>query len=147
MKTKNNRAFTIIELLVVISVIAILVGIALPRFKGMQDEGNKSKAKSETKTIQTALESWFINHTPNAYPSALSELTSASPLILATALYDPFRSAGNEYAYLISPNEMYYVVSSFGPNGHPDITGIEDDGTLTGVDDDDIFATNGTGLF
>ena len=51
---ENRRGFTLIELLVVISVISIIIGVVIPRFKGMQDEANKTKAKAELKTLQTA---------------------------------------------------------------------------------------------
>ena len=150
MKIKDNYGFTIIELLVVISVIAIILGVVIPRFKGMQDEANKAKAKSETKTIQTALESWFINSTPNAYPSSSSTvcasyLVEAGPLIVAAPLYDPFRSTGTEYEYYLSDDGSYYVVFSYGPNRQTDITGIDDDGALIGNEVDDVFATNGVG--
>jgi len=42
---KFNRGFTLVELLVVITVIAILLGITIPRFKGMQDEAIGLKPK------------------------------------------------------------------------------------------------------
>jgi general secretion pathway protein G len=71
---KFNRGFTLVELLVVISVIAILLGIIIPRFKGMQEEANRSKAKAELKTLQVAVESWYIHQNPQAYPP-----TSATP--------------------------------------------------------------------
>ena len=152
MKIKHSDSFTIIEILVVISVISILLGVIIPRFKGMQDEANKSKAKTELKTLQTALESWYINHNPNAYPDVSdsicsSNLNSAEPLIVSTVLYDPFRGGlGYEYSYILSPNGRYYVLFSYGPNGSKDISDIDDDGTLSGLEQDDIFVTNGVGF-
>jgi len=58
-KSVRNKGFTILEILVVISVIAILIGIAIPRFKGMQDAANAIKAKSELRSIQAAIESYI----------------------------------------------------------------------------------------
>lgn len=147
---RSRKGFTIIELLVVIAVIAILVGIAIPRFRGMQDEANQSKAKAELRVLQTALESYYMNQTPNAYPATsttvcASTLNSASPLIVGEVLYDPFRSSA-EYRYYRSSNGDYYVVFSYGPDGAVDITGISDAGVLAGSNDDDIYASNGTGF-
>jgi len=132
----------------VISVIAILVGIAIPRFKGMQDEANASKAKAELRVMQTAIESYYMNQTPNAYPATsttvcASTLNGASPLIIGEPLLDPFRSSA-EYNYIL--NDPYYVAFSTGPDGAADITGISALGVLAGVNDDDIYATNGTGF-
>ena len=144
----NKKGFTLIELLVVISVIAILVGIAIPRFKGMQDEANASKAKAELRVLQTAIESFYMNQTPNAYPGTtaaicVDDLNGASPLIVGEVLYDPFRSS-TEYNYIL--NGDYYVVFSYGPDGAADITGISAAGVLAGVDDDDLYVSNGTGF-
>ena len=65
-----KKGFTILELLVVISVLVILIGIAIPRFKGMQDAGRVAQAKGELQTVQTAIESYYMNASPNAYPSS-----------------------------------------------------------------------------
>ena len=147
----KRKGFTLIELLVVISVIAILVGIAVPRFKGMQDEANTSKANAELRVLETATESYYMNQTPNAYPATVTTLcaaylNSASPLIVGDVLTDPFRSGGVEYNYIRSANGDYYVIFSYGPDGAADITGISDAGVLAGVDDDDIYSSNGTGF-
>jgi len=146
----SRKGFTLIELLVVISVIAILVGIAIPRFKGMQDEANISKAQAELRVMQTAIESYYMNQTPNAYPATsatvcASTLNSASPLVIGEPLMDPFRSSA-EYNYIRSTNGTYYVAFSYGPDGAADITGINTTGVLQGESDDDIYVTNGTGF-
>lgn len=147
----KRAGFTIIELMVVMLVIAILVGVTIPRFKGMQDQANISKAEMELKTLQTAVESYYINQNPRAYPSSTETLASdylvdAVPNIVSSVLYDPFRSGSVEYGYYRSDNGNYYVITSVGPDGAADITGIDDTGALTGTDDDDIYATNGVGF-
>ena len=63
MKKKNlsNKGFTLIEILIVITLIIIIAGIALPRFVGVSDEGKRAKASAELRTLQTALESYILN--------------------------------------------------------------------------------------
>ncbi len=113
-----KKGFTILELLVVIMVISILIGIALPRFKGMQDEGNIAKAKGELRTLQVALESYYI-HNANAYPTGLATLTAATPAILTTIPNDPFNSAAvaTAYGYVrAGTGSKFYVIFSGGIN-------------------------------
>ena len=136
----GRKGFTILELLIVIAVIAILVGIALPRFKGMKDEGNYAKAKGEIRSLQTATESYRIHHT--AYPADLTTatLSAAVPQIIATAPKDAFASA-NDYQYIL--NAPYYVIFSVGPDATAQITAINaTTGVITGSGDD-IWVTNG----
>jgi len=145
---KYKHGFTLVELLVVITVIAILLSIIIPRFKGMQQEANMSKAKAELKTLQTAVESWNIHQTPQSYPPSTSKLcesylNTANPLIVSAVLYDPFGATGNEYSYAVSPNGEYYVIWSLGPDGVSTITGIGNNAQLTGTVGDNIYVTNG----
>jgi len=144
----SRKGFTLIELLVVISVIAILVGIAIPRFKGMQDEANVSKAKAELRVMQTAIESHYMNITPNAYPATsttvFTDLNNDSPLIIGEPLIDPFEGGTTQYNYNLA--DPYYVAWSTGPNGTATITGVNSSGVLQGSLGDDIYATNGTGF-
>ena len=158
--SQQKSAFTIIEILIVIAVISIIIGIAVPRMRGMQEESMIAKAKGELKTLQTAIESYYYNQSPSAYPAppnarslCLSVLNQASPLIVSERLFDPFYSTtggcspnNNEYLYYKSSNDRYYVVFSRGLDRAADITGISDAGVLQGVNDDDIYATNGTGF-
>lgn len=134
-----KKGFTIIELLVVIAVIAILVGIALPRFKGMQDEGNISKAKAELRTLQSAIESYYI-HNNNAYPATgaaalQTALAAATPSIITYVPTDPFSSSGADYGYVLGgTNNKFYVVYSAGPGGNGSAT----------ITSDAVVETNGS---
>lgn len=63
---KNTRAFTLIELLIVVAIIAILAAIAVPNFLEAQTRAKVSRVKSDQRTIATALESYAVDN--NTYP-------------------------------------------------------------------------------
>ena len=144
---KGKAGFTLVELIIVIAVIAILLGVALPRLRGMIDEGNVAKAASECRSLQAGMESYWI-HNSKAYPATgatwQSALTGASPKMIGTALVDPFSTSAAQYQYGKSTNGVYYIIWSVGPDNTADITGIADTGALTGTADDDIYVSNGT---
>lgn len=137
----RRKGFTILELMIVIAVIAILIGIALPKFKGMRDEGNIARAKGEMRTLQTAVESYRIHQ--GSYPTALSDLTSATPNIVGSSLpADPFNGTAN-YGYVQSADTAttYYVIWSPGPNAGSAPT-VANNGTVTAANV--IYVSNGT---
>lgn len=138
-----RKGFTLIELLIVIAVIAILIGIALPRFRGMQEEGKIARAAGELRSLATAVESYYI-HNSNLYPAdgALTNIESASPSILNSVPDDPF-NRGTDYDYDLSANGNYYAIWSYGPDGNDDVSSVSDTGVIA-ASDDDIFISNGT---
>ncbi|MBI5124005.1 MAG: type II secretion system protein [Candidatus Omnitrophica bacterium] len=139
MKMFSRKGFTILELMIVIAVIAILVGIALPRFKGMQDEGNIARAKGELRMLQTAVESYAI-HNNGTLPAALANLTTAVPQIAPSTLpTDPFGGAAYGYA----TSGAWFVIYSAGPGATAGTASI----TALGVASDTnscIYVTNGS---
>jgi type II secretory pathway pseudopilin PulG len=147
---RPRSGITLTEVLIVTMVISILLGLIIPRFKGVQDDSNIAQAKAELRTLQTAVESYYANQTPNAYPATTTTLCAtsingATPIVVGEVLSDPFQPSG-EYEYILSSNGEYFVVFSAGVDRAIDITGINDSGVLQGVNDDDIYATNGSGF-
>ena len=57
-----RRAFTLIELIAVIVVLAVLAGIAAPRFLDASDDARESAAEASIAAITTALSDAFIHH-------------------------------------------------------------------------------------
>jgi type II secretion system protein G len=64
---KNQKGFTIIELLVVIVIIGILVALALPNLFSAQARGRDTDRKNELKNLQQKLETYFNDN--NGYPA------------------------------------------------------------------------------
>ncbi|MEI7998646.1 MAG: hypothetical protein WCH62_03985, partial [Candidatus Omnitrophota bacterium] len=100
--TKNKNSFTLLELLIIISVLIILIGIIIPRIKGMQDAAIIAKVKTELQSIQSAVESYYINpgsrqtkvYPPSTVSLATNFLTNNIPQIVGAPLYDPWIPGG-----------------------------------------------------
>ena len=112
-----------------------------------QDQANISKVKSELKTLQTAIESRYINI--GTYPttgatigSISGELVGDTPKIIPGAMTDPFGDGSRDYSFLVNGN--YYVIFSVGLDGEADITSINTSGQVQGRLDE-YCVTNGTG--
>ena len=145
-----RRGFTLIEMMIVLTVIAILVGVLVPNFRGTQDEARIQRGRSELRTLATALESYYI-HNANTLPTTMTSLTTASPRIVNVIPDDPFRSGSNDYSYFrdTAASPIYYVVFSYGSDGSAAITGITTAGVVQcggacATSIDDICITNGT---
>ncbi len=56
-----KKAFTLIELLIVVAIIAILAAIAVPNFLEAQVRAKVSRCKSDMRNLANALESYFVD--------------------------------------------------------------------------------------
>lgn len=61
-----KKAFTLIELLIVVAIIAILAAIAVPNFLEAQVRSKVSRVHSDMRTLATALEAYYVDE--NNYP-------------------------------------------------------------------------------
>ena len=66
---RTQRAFTLIELLIVVAIIAILAAIAVPNFLEAQVRSKVSRTHSDMRSIAAALEMYFVDYT--SYPAPL----------------------------------------------------------------------------
>ena len=60
-RAQDEKGFTLIELLVVILIIGILAAIALPAFLNQRGKAQDTEAKSEARTMQTAMETLYTD--------------------------------------------------------------------------------------
>jgi general secretion pathway protein G len=107
-KTKNNKAFTMVELLVVATVIALLAAIGAISYSSFMKQSRDSRRKSDLEKIRAALEMYRSDN--DYYPGSLPTLTPYIPVTPS----DP--KAGYSYTYCpvgSSPNYTNYSICSY----------------------------------
>lgn len=143
---RPRRAFTMIELLIVVSIIGVLAAIAIPNFLQAQTRAKVGRAKTEMAMLELSLEQYYLDQ--KAYPpnqrtgygldTDLNRLTT--PFVYASQLpWDPFgpaKSGAAGYAYCLATQSAsaglnlvpygirgraYYLLQSRGPDLDGDI--------------------------
>ena len=113
-----KKGFTLIELLIVIAVISILVGIAIPNFRGIRIQAKTSAAKADLRNLLSAIEIYMNHH--NHYPDNLNQLKDEGIAIrmLNKLPDDPFKE-GEGYGYEVdgSGELAAFLIFSVGPDG------------------------------
>lgn len=80
-KRKKERGFTLIELIVVLSIIAILAILLAPNVASVLDDAALTAALSDAKAIKSAMDMYFKDQSPKQYPSTIADYSG-----LATTL-------------------------------------------------------------
>ncbi len=119
------RAFTLIELLIVVAIIAILAAIAVPNFLEAQVRSKVSRAQSDMRSMAAGLESYYVDS--NQYPAMTLDYVQsvdaqyyASPPV-AGRFARTFRTrSGSSLGTLTTP--VAYLTSHF-PDVFADIKG------------------------
>jgi type IV pilus assembly protein PilA len=78
-RMNDERGFTLIELLVVILIIGILAAIAIPSFLSQKDKAGDASAKSYTRSMQTAMETYYTDN--STYNTNLAGLQRIEPAL------------------------------------------------------------------
>ena len=129
----RRSAFTLVEMLLVLVILATLAAIVIPRMAGRSKQAQITAAKSQIASIETALEAFEVDN--GFYPKTgnLDVLVNAppsspnwkGPYLRKGVPSDPW---GNAYAYDYpgKHNPDGYDLMSAGPDGQ---VGTEDDVT------------------
>lgn len=87
---RGRAAFTLIELLIVVAIIAVLAAIAVPNFLEAQTRAKVSRVRSDMRALKTAIDSYAIDN--RVYPFAQS-FSSPTP-------YQKLRQITTPIAYI-----------------------------------------------
>ena len=88
-RAQDEKGFTLIELLVVILIIGILAAIALPAFLNQRAKAQDSEAKSDVRTAQTAMETYYTDNQTYTGANTGTTLTDIEPALKNVAGRSP----------------------------------------------------------
>ena len=120
-KMKNQKGFTLIELMIVIAIIGILAAIAIPQFSAYRKRSYNAAAQSDLRNAATAQEAYYVDAA--RYTSTVGNLIGTYGLYTSNKVV--FYSTGGDVtsyvmkAYHTSGDKTYTIKGpggSIGPN-------------------------------
>ncbi|HPO10347.1 MAG TPA: prepilin-type N-terminal cleavage/methylation domain-containing protein, partial [bacterium] len=111
---RKSRAFTLIELLIVVAIIGILAAIAVPNFMNAQTRARVSRVNAELRNLGVAMENYYLdegNYPPFVDPN-YHFIVLTSPVAYFTGLPDDIFDTGKQH-----PAVYGYFVENEGISG------------------------------
>lgn len=126
---KHNSGFTIVEIIVVVTVIAILAGIGVVSYSGMQVRARDTERQADAESMRAALETYYeqkgdypalITSPSNAELALVPDFYTNTLRIPPSALVAPAAPAGTTFSWgwgATASSTNQYVLASFHSDG------------------------------
>jgi general secretion pathway protein G len=125
---RNNRGFTLIEIMVVIVILALLAALVGPKLIGRTDDAKITDVKVQIKNLETALKLYKMDN--GSYPTTEQGLQSLISKPTTGVIPKNFKEGGyleskkvpkdpwgGDYVYLSPSEHGDYDICSFGADG------------------------------
>jgi len=132
-KPKRQRGFTLIELMVVLSILAMLAALVVPRLFKNVDKGKVNAAKAQISSLESALDSYRLD--VGSYPTTQMGLEALQTKPAGVDKWDgpylkkevPLDPWSHPYIYKSPGDHGDYDLMSYGADGQPGGDGVNAD--------------------
>lgn len=111
----KEKAFTLIELLIVVAIIGILAAIAIPNFMEAQTRAKVARAKADMTSIATAQEMYYVDNNVYAYPMVSFGASPVVNWLRVDGFLSPLLTT--PVAYMTSLHIDQFALQYFGGGG------------------------------
>ena len=98
---KNDRGFTLIELMIVVAVVGILAALAIPNFLRFQAKSKQTEAQVNLRSIYASQNTYFAEH--DTYTAAITNLE-----------WEPEGTARYQYTIMDNADTAHYTAQASG---------------------------------
>ena len=149
-KSNKKKAFTLVELMIVVAIIGILAAIAVPNFVAMQYRAKRAEVPSNVdgiKTAELAYDAAFdafvqqANWTPTADPSKIQQAWPSTGTGFATIGWAPDGNVRGQYQLLSNGTTGFTV------NGRCDVDNDNSNATFTATRDANSVMTSNNDVY
>ena len=98
-KSRIQKGFTLVELLIVVIILAILAAIVVPQFASSTDDAKLSSLDSNLTTMRSAIELYYHQHSAN-YPGAKTAIPTACGVTAPVGTGDASDAAKQATAFI-----------------------------------------------
>lgn len=108
MRISNKKGFTLIEVLVVVSIIGLLASVVLVGLGGFRSRGRDARRVTDLKSLQNGLELYYARS--NSYPNTLADLVTAG-IGITKLPKDPAAGADYFYSFKTADKQGYVIAA------------------------------------
>lgn len=120
---KNQRGFTLIEVLIVVAIVGILAKLAYPSYMENITQGKRADAKAALVSFANAMEMWKMQNNNSYLKAAAAGADTGAPTVFST--YSPISGPATSKVYdleITAATATTYTLSAKLVSGQTDAT-------------------------
>ena len=127
--SRSRRAFTLIEIMIVVVIMGLLAGMVTFATTGILDRAKRQKARADISSLSGAVDQFYM--ASGRMPDNREGLQVLAPGFIKILPKDPW---GNPYAYIQPGKNGPYDIMSYGADGREGGSGADADVTSNDVE-------------